>query len=25
MSAKDCLIKGTDLSSQIIQKLGARI
>ena len=24
MSAKDCLIKGTDLSSQIIQKIGAR-
>ena len=25
MSPKECLIKGTDLSSQIIQKIGARI
>ena len=25
LSSKDCLIKGTDLSAQIIQKIGARI
>ena len=25
MSPEECLIKGTDLSSQIIQKIGARI